>query len=86
MTTRPTDDATALYGRASLILGALALIAAMFIGYAGVAFPLLFGSLAVTFGTIGLTKRVHRVQCAIGLTIGGLAVLYPIFLLMTFSG
>ncbi|MET9803389.1 hypothetical protein [Streptomyces sp. NPDC006368] len=86
MTIRPTDDATALYGRASLVLGALALITAVFTGYVGIAFPLLFGSLAVTFGTIGLTKRIDRVQCAIGMTIGGLAVLYPVFLLMTFSG
>ncbi|MFF8831279.1 hypothetical protein [Streptomyces sp. NPDC015131] len=86
MTTRPTDDATSLYGRVSLILGVLALIATVFISYVGVAFPLLFGSLALTFGTTGLIKRVDRLQCAIGAATGGAAVLYLIFLLASFSG
>ncbi|MGI5485041.1 hypothetical protein [Streptomyces lavendofoliae] len=86
MTTRPTDDAASLYGRTSLVLGVLAVMAAVFIGYVGVAFPLLFGSLALTFGTTGLIKRVNRVQCTIGATAGGAAVLYLIFLLATFSG
>ncbi|MFJ6947374.1 hypothetical protein ACISU4_22455 [Streptomyces wuyuanensis] len=85
MTTRP-NDATSLYGRTSVVLGVLALIATVFIGFAGVAFPLLFGSLAVTFGTTGLIKRVDRVQCTIGATAGGAAVLYLIYLLATFSG
>lgn len=86
MTTRPTADATSLYGRTSLALGVLALIATVFIGYVGIAFPLLFGSLALIFGTTGLIKRVDRVQCASGATAGGAAVLYLIFLLATFSG
>ncbi|MGI5478729.1 hypothetical protein [Streptomyces lavendofoliae] len=86
MTTRPPDDDTSLYGRTSLLLGLLAATAAAFIGYVGVAFPLLFGSLALTSGTTGLIKRADRAQCTVGATAGGAAVLYIIFLLATFSG
>jgi hypothetical protein len=86
MTTESTASAASLYGVVSLVLGTLALITAVLAGYAGIAIPLLLGSLAVTFGTLGLIKRLNRVQCTVGLTTGGLAVIYPVFLLATFSG
>ncbi|MEU2179750.1 hypothetical protein [Streptomyces thermolilacinus] len=80
MTTGSADSPATLYGPVSLLLGVLALIAAVFAGFLGIAIPFLFGSLAVTFALLGLARRLNRGQCAIGLTTGALSVLYPIFL------
>ncbi|PJE94974.1 hypothetical protein CUT44_25245 [Streptomyces carminius] len=86
MTAEATDSPASLYGVVSLVLGAVALVAAVFVGYAGVAIPLLCGSLAVTFATLGLVKRSNRGQCVIGLVTGGLAVLWLVLFLAAFGG
>ncbi|MGW0732640.1 hypothetical protein [Streptomyces sp. NPDC002851] len=86
MTTEATDSPASLYGTASVVLGTLALIAVVFSGHAGVAIPLLSGSLAVTFGVLGLMRRLNRVRCAIGLSTGGGTLLYLGYLLATFAG
>ncbi|MCZ2527686.1 hypothetical protein [Streptomyces sp. HB2AG] len=86
MTTGSTDSPASLYGPVSLVLGTVALATAVFAAYVGFAIPLLCGSLAATFGVLGLTARTRRVQCAVGLTTGGLAVLYFVALMVAFSG
>lgn len=80
------DSPASLYGVASSVLGVVSLVAAVLADYAGIALPLLCGSLAVTFAVLGLTKRLNRAQCAVGLATGGLGVLYPVFLVATFGG
>lgn len=80
MTTESADSPATLYGPVSVVLGTVAVIAAVFAGFIGIAIPFLFGSLAVTFGLLGLARRLNRGQCAIGLAAGALSVLYPIFL------
>lgn len=74
------DSPATLYGPVSLVLGAAALAAAVFAGLLGIAIPLLFGSLAVTFALLGLGQGLNRVQCGIGLATGSLGVLYPVLL------
>ncbi|RDG39324.1 hypothetical protein [Streptomyces corynorhini] len=74
------DSPATLYGPASLTFGAVAVIAAVFAGFVGMAIPLLFGSLAVTFALLGLARRLNRGQCVTGLALGALGVLYPVFL------
>lgn len=86
MTTRTTDSPASLYGVVSLVLGVVGLLGAVLVSYVGIAVPALCGALAVTFAALGLAKRIHRVQCAVGLVTGGLALLYPVFLLATFGG
>ncbi|MBT2487461.1 hypothetical protein J7E96_02675 [Streptomyces sp. ISL-96] len=85
MATGSADSPATLYGPVSLVLGTVALIAAVFAGYIGIAIPFLFGSLAVTFALLGLARKLNRGQCAIGLTAGSLSVLYPIFLAAALS-
>ncbi|MFK4223655.1 hypothetical protein [Streptomyces sp. NPDC019890] len=80
MATGATDSPATLYGPVSLVLGTVALIAAVFSGFVGIAIPLLAGSLAVTFGVVGLVNKLNRGQCAIGLATGSLGVLYPVLL------
>ncbi|MFD6322755.1 hypothetical protein ACFWOL_07725 [Streptomyces sp. NPDC058442] len=80
MTTGSADSPATLYGPVSAVFGSAALLAAVFAGFLGLAIPLLFGSLAVTFALLGLARGLHRGQCAIGLVTGSLSVLYPIFL------
>lgn len=80
MATGSADSPATLYGPASIVLGTLALIAAVFAGFTGIAIPLLFGSLAVTFALLGLARKLNRGQCTVGLATGSLSVLYPIFL------
>ncbi|MFH8517547.1 hypothetical protein ACH4CE_21120 [Streptomyces gelaticus] len=85
MATGSADSPATLYGPASLVLGTVALIAAVFAGFIGIAIPLLFGSLAATFALLGLAHKLNRGQCAIGLATGSLSVLYPIFLVAALS-
>ncbi|MER5363362.1 hypothetical protein [Streptomyces sp. NPDC002785] len=80
MATGSADSPATLYGPASIVLGTLALIAAVFAGFTGIAIPLLFGSLAVTFALLGLARKLNRGLCTVGLATGSLSVLYPIFL------
>ncbi|MFJ8696809.1 hypothetical protein [Streptomyces roseolilacinus] len=86
MTTRTTDSPASLYGVVSLVLGLFGLAGALLVGYVGIALPALCGALAVTFGALGLAKRLNRVQCTVGLVTGGLALAYPVFVLATFGG
>lgn len=86
MATGSADSPATLYGPVSLVLGVVALITAAFAGFLGIAIPLLFGSLAVTFALLGLARKLNRGQCAIGLVAGSLSVLYPIFLTAALSG
>ncbi|MEE1939118.1 hypothetical protein V1L54_06790 [Streptomyces sp. TRM 70361] len=86
MTAETTDSPASLHGVVSLVLGAVALVTAVFVGYAGVAIPLLCGSLAVTFASLGLARRVNRGQCAIGLATGGLAVLCLVLFVAALGG
>jgi succinate-acetate transporter protein len=81
MPTGPTDARASLYGSVSLVLGSAAALAAALIGWVGVALPLLFGSLAVTFAVLGLVHKINRRKCAIGLISGAVGVLYPVFLI-----
>ncbi|MFJ3143126.1 hypothetical protein ACIPJM_11840 [Streptomyces halstedii] len=80
------DSPASLYGVASSVLGVISLVAAVLADYAGIALPSLCGSLAVTFAVLGLTKRLNRAQCAVGLATGCLGVLYPVFLVATSGG
>ncbi|MFF1272687.1 hypothetical protein ACFVZC_04620 [Streptomyces marokkonensis] len=75
-----SDSPATLYGPVSLVLGTAALVAAVFAGLLGIAIPLLFGSLAVTFALLGLGRGLNRVQCGVGLATGALSVLYPVLL------
>lgn len=86
MTTGATDSPASLYGSASLAFGILGLITAVLVSYVGIAFPVLFGALGVTFGALGLARRLHRVRCTVGLVTGALALLYFVLLLATFGG
>ncbi|MBB1245211.1 hypothetical protein GL263_16765 [Streptomyces durbertensis] len=85
-TERPpdTDTPATLYGPVSLGFGVIAVIAAFLLGPFGV----LAGSLAVTFGILGLVGRikVNRLPCAIGLVTGAFGVLYPVSLLLLYTG
>ncbi|MFH8474854.1 hypothetical protein [Streptomyces sp. NPDC018000] len=85
MATGSADSPATLYGPASIVLGTLALIAAVFAGFIGIAIPLLFGSLAVTFALLGLARKLNRGQCTVGLATGSLSMLYPIFLTAVLS-
>ncbi|MFD7704476.1 hypothetical protein [Streptomyces caelestis] len=78
MATGSADSPATLYGPVSLVLGTVALIATVFAGFLGIAFPLLFGSLAVTFALLGLGHGTGRGLCALGLAIGSSGVLYPV--------
>ncbi|MCP9988321.1 hypothetical protein LUX01_18155 [Streptomyces sudanensis] len=80
MTTGSEDGPASLYGPVSLALGVLALLGAVSAGFLGIAIPLLSGSLAVTFGLLGLGRGVARGRCAVGLATGALGVLYPVLL------
>ncbi|MFF3892142.1 MULTISPECIES: hypothetical protein [Streptomyces] len=85
MSTGSADSPATLYGPVSVVLGSAALLAAVFAGFVGIAIPLLFGSLAVTFALLGLGRGLNRGQCALGLATGSLSVLYPIFLVAALS-
>lgn len=80
MTAGSADSPATLYGPVSAVFGGVSLLAAVFAGFLGIAIPLLFGSLAVTFALLGLARGLHRGRCAIGLVTGSLGVLYPLFL------
>ncbi|NEB40757.1 hypothetical protein [Streptomyces sp. SID14515] len=77
----PATPAT-LYGPVSLGLGVVALVAAFFLGI----FAILAGSLAVTFGVLGLISGYSRPQCLAGLVLGAAGVLYPLSFLFVFTG
>lgn len=85
MATGSADSPATLYGPVSLALGTVALIAAVFSGFVGIAIPLLFGSLAVAFALLGLARKLNRGQCAIGLATGSLSVLHPVLLAAALS-
>ncbi|WP_326701262.1 hypothetical protein OG909_30520 [Streptomyces sp. NBC_01754] len=85
-TPEQADSPTSLYGVASSVLGVIALVTAVLADYAGIALPLLSGSLAVTFAVLGLSNRLDRARCAVGLVAGGLGVLHPVFLVASFGG
>ncbi|MEU9293815.1 hypothetical protein [Streptomyces sp. NPDC048266] len=82
MATGTTESPATLYGPVSLGLGVAALIAAFFLGVFGI----LAGSLAITFGILGLISNANRAQCAIGLVTGAFGVLYPLSFLLVFTG
>ncbi|NSC25456.1 hypothetical protein FM076_31615 [Streptomyces albus subsp. chlorinus] len=84
MTDDARDSPASLYGPVSLTLGLISLIG-LAVGFAGLAFTVLSGGLAATFGVLGLRGRVRRVQCAIGLATGGITVLVLITLLFLWS-
>ncbi|MCX4674124.1 hypothetical protein OG413_02130 [Streptomyces sp. NBC_01433] len=77
-----TDSPATLYGPVSLGFGVVALIAAFALGLFGI----LAGSLAITFGALGLIGKADRTQCAIGLATGAVGVLYPLSFLLVFTG
>ncbi|MFJ3327933.1 hypothetical protein ACIPMT_26155 [Streptomyces griseus] len=77
----PATPAT-LYGPVSLGFGVIALIAAFFLGF----FALLAGSLAITFGVLGLISGYNRPQCLAGLVLGAVGVLHPLSFLFAFTG
>jgi len=81
MPTGPTDTRASLYGSVSLVFGIASAVAAVLIGWVGVALPLLFGSLAVTFAALGLAHKINRRKCAVGLISGAAGVLYPVYLI-----
>ncbi|WP_345575834.1 hypothetical protein [Streptomyces prasinosporus] len=85
MATRSADSPATLYGPVSAVLGALALVAAVFAGFLGIAIPLLSGSLAVTFALLGLARGLNRGRCTVGLTTGSLSVLHPVLLAAALS-
>ncbi|KOT38087.1 hypothetical protein ADK41_16905 [Streptomyces caelestis] len=80
MATGSADSPATLYGPVSLVLGTAASVTVVFAGLLGIAFSLLFGSLAVTFALLGLRQKLNRVQCGIGLATGSLGVLHPVLL------
>ncbi|MCB5170089.1 hypothetical protein LG634_35460 [Streptomyces bambusae] len=87
MTSGSADGSPAsLFGPVSVFFGVVALITAALAGHTGIAFPLLAGSLAVTFGVIGLVTKLNRVKSTVGLVAGSLGVLYPVFLVAAVSG
>ncbi|MET7639743.1 hypothetical protein [Streptomyces sp. NPDC005438] len=90
MTTNADRSPATLYGGASLALGVLALLGAVFVGVAGLGLPLLCGSLAGVFGALGLGSGfrgvLHRRYSALGLGAGVVAVLYLGFLVTTLGG
>ncbi|MFF5334728.1 hypothetical protein [Streptomyces sp. NPDC013181] len=79
-----TETPAALYGPVSLGLGVIAVIAAFLFGVFGI----LAGSLAVTFGILGLAgkTKANRTQCAVGLATGAFGVLYPLAFILVFTG
>ncbi|MBO7936895.1 MULTISPECIES: hypothetical protein [Streptomyces] len=78
--TAPTDSPATLYGPVSLVLGVVATVTAALSGFIGIAIPLLAGALAITFGLLGLGRRLNRGLSAFGVATGSLGVLYPVFL------
>lgn len=79
------DSPASLYGVVSSVLGVIALITVVLAGHVGIAFPLLLGSLAVTFAVLGMSERLNRGLCTVGLVTGGLGVLYPVHLVVAYS-
>jgi hypothetical protein len=84
MTTGAKDSPASLYGVVSLVFGTIALIIALWMDVYGAAISLICGGLAVTLATLGLIQRVNRAKCAIGLSTGGIALLYLAYVLVTF--
>jgi hypothetical protein len=82
MGTGTIDSPATLYGPVSLGLGIVALIAAFFLGI----FAILAGSLAITFGVLGLISKFSRTQCLAGLAMGAVGVSYPLSFLFAFTG
>lgn len=80
-----TDSPAALYAPVSLTLGIVSVVATVLGGYVGIAFPLLTGSLAVTFAVFGLVRGISRSRCAAGLVGGAVGVLYPLILFTMLS-
>ncbi|MFJ6510428.1 hypothetical protein ACIQMO_09315 [Streptomyces sp. NPDC091406] len=80
--TGTVESPATLYGPVSLGLGVVALVAAFFLGI----FAVLAGSLAVTFGVLGLISGFNRTQCLAGLVLGAVGVLYPLSFLFVFTG
>ncbi len=79
------DSPASLYGPVALVLGVVTLLTAVLSGFLGIAIPLLTGSLAVTFGVLGLTSKLNRGRSAVGLVTGCLGLLYPIFIIVAGS-
>ncbi|GGV42364.1 hypothetical protein [Streptomyces spectabilis] len=70
------SSAATLYGPVSLGLGVAAATASVFSAYTGIAFALLAGVLAVTFGLLGLASGFKRNQSLAGLLIGSVGVVF----------
>ncbi len=82
MGTGTVESPATLYGPVSLGLGVLALAATFFLGV----FAVLAGSLAITFGVLGLVKKFNRTQCLTGIAAGAVGVLLPLSFLLVFTG
>ncbi|MHC5904084.1 hypothetical protein ACVNF4_09305 [Streptomyces sp. S6] len=82
--TASNDSPATLYGPVSLVLGLVAAVTAALSGFIGIAIPLLTGALAVTFGLLGLTRRLNRGLSAAGAATGAVGVLYPVFVVALF--
>lgn len=81
MPTASKDSPASLYGPVSLVLGIIALAAIAIGAFAGIAIPLLAGSLASTFAILGLVNRNNRPACLIGLIGGAVGLLYPVLVM-----
>jgi hypothetical protein len=85
MATGPADTAASAYGPVALVLGIASIAAAGLMEFVGAAIPLLAGILAVTFGVLGLTRKLHRGQSLIGLIGGSAGVLSVVAIIGSFS-
>ncbi|WP_172386271.1 hypothetical protein [Streptomyces sp. MNP-20] len=70
------DSAATLYGPVSLGLGGAAVTASVFSAVIGIAFALLAGVLAVTFGLLGLASGFNRNQSLAGVLTGSVGVIF----------
>jgi hypothetical protein len=80
-----TDTAASAYGPVALVLGIASTAAVASVEFVGIAIPLLAGILAVTFGILGLTRKLHCGQCLIGLIGGSVGVLSAVAIVAAFS-
>ncbi|MEV8031423.1 hypothetical protein [Streptomyces sp. NPDC086182] len=79
------DTAASAYGPVALVLGIASTAAAALIAFVGLAIPLLTGLLAVTFGILGITRKLHRKQSLIGLIGGSVGVLSVVAVISAFG-
>ncbi|KUJ70558.1 hypothetical protein ACZ90_02820 [Streptomyces albus subsp. albus] len=71
-----SGSAATLYGPVSLALGYIAVVASAFSGLTGIAFALLAGALAVTFGLLGLASGFNQGKSLAGLLTGSGGVIF----------